>query len=142
MSSACIARTARIAWLPGARQLLAALRALGKRLVLLTNAHPRTLAIKDQATAVRACFDAAYSSHRFGAPKEDPRFWSGVRAVEPFDPARSLFIDDSLPVLRAARRSGIAHVIAVRRPDSTRELRMHDEFPAVDHVADLLPSTH
>ncbi len=133
---------ARIAWLPGARQLLAALRALGKRLVLLTNAHPAPLAIKDEVTAVRSCFDASFSSHRFGAPKEDPRFWSGVSAVEPFDPARSLFIDDSLPVLDAARRAGIGHVIAVRRPDTTRELRRPDEFPSVDHVADLLAATH
>ena len=66
---------ARIAWLPGARQLLASLRALGKRLVLLTNAHPVTLAIKDEATAVRGYFYAAWSSRSLGAPKEDPRFW-------------------------------------------------------------------
>lgn len=133
---------ARIAWLPGARQLLAGLRARGKRLVLLTNAHPATLAIKDEVTAVRACFDAAWSSHSFGAPKEDPRFWQGVRAAERFDPARSLFVDDSLPVLHAAREAGIARVIAVRRPDTSRALREHHEFPAVDHIADLLPATH
>ena len=133
---------ARIAWLPGARQLLASLRALGKRLVLLTNAHPVTLAIKDEATAVRGYFDAAWSSRSFGAPKEDPRFWQGVRAAEPFDPARSLFVDDSPPVLQAAREAGIACVIAVRRPDTSRALRDHPEFPAVDHIADLLRATH
>lgn len=131
---------ARIAWLPGARELLVALRGLGKRLVLLTNAHPETLAIKDEATGVRGFFDAAWSSHAFGAPKEDPRFWQRVRAVEVFDPARSLFVDDSLAVLRAARAAGIAEVVAVRRPDSSRQRRHHDEFPAVDRVADLLPA--
>lgn len=129
---------ARIAWLPGARELLVALRGLGKRLVLLTNSHPVTLAIKDAATSVRSHFDAAWSSQAFGAPKEDPRFWPGVRAVEPFDPARSLFVDDSLPVLRAARAAGIAHIVAVRRPDSSRERREHGEFQAVDGVGELL----
>jgi putative hydrolase of the HAD superfamily len=133
---------ARIAWLPGARQLLSNLRALGKRLVLLTNAHPVTLGIKDEFTAVRGYFDAAWSSRSFGAPKEDPRFWQGVRAVEPFDAARSLFVDDSPPVLQAAREAGIANVIAVRRPDTTRALRAHHGFPAVDHIAELLPATH
>jgi putative hydrolase of the HAD superfamily len=133
---------ARIAWLPGARQLLATLRALGKRLVLLTNSHPVTLAIKDEVTAVKGYFDAAWSSRSFGAPKEDPRFWQGVRAVEHFDPARSLFVDDSLAVLHAARAAGIAQIVAVRRPDTTRALREHHEFPAVDHIADLLPATH
>jgi len=129
---------ARIAWLPGARELLISLRGLGKRLVLLTNSHPVILAIKDGATSVRGYFDAAWSSQAFGAPKEDPRFWQRVRAVEHFDPARTLFVDDSLPVLRAARAAGIAQVIAVRRPDSSRERRNHEEFPAVDHAADLL----
>lgn len=132
---------ARIAWLPGARQVLATLRTLGKRLVLLTNAHPEILAIKDEVTAVKGYFDAAWSSHSFGAPKEDRRFWQGVRTVEPFDPARSLFVDDSLSVLHAARAAGIASVIAVRRPDTSRELREHPEFPAVDALADLVPAT-
>jgi len=36
-----------IRWLPGAREFLGRVRALGKRLVLVTNAHPTSLAIKD-----------------------------------------------------------------------------------------------
>lgn len=135
------AQAARIAWLPGARELLVALRAGGKRLVLLTNAHPVTLAIKDAATAVTSYFDAAFSSHSFGAPKENLHFWQGVRRAEPFDPARCLFVDDSLAVLRAARAAGIAQIVAVRRPDSSRQQRDPGEFPAVDRVLDLLPAT-
>jgi len=132
------ADTSRIRWLPGAREFVRAARALGKRTILATNSHPAVLAIKDLHTRVVTEFDAAYSSHRFGFPKETPQFWAALRAVEAFDPARSLFVDDSLPVLRAARITGVAHVIAVRKPDSTRDLRMHDEFPAVDAVAQLL----
>lgn len=130
--------TALIRWLPGARQFVRGVRALGKRLVLATNSHPETLAIKDTRTAVLAEFDASFSSHTFGAPKEHPQFWDALRVAEPFDPARTLFVDDSLPVLRAARVAGIAHVVAVRRPDSTRDARHHDEFPAVDSVAELI----
>ena len=37
----------RILWLPGARETLLGLKALGKRLVLITNSHPRTLQVKD-----------------------------------------------------------------------------------------------
>jgi putative hydrolase of the HAD superfamily len=61
-----------------------------------------------------------------------------VSRVEAFDRARSVFVDDSLPVLRAARTAGIAHIYAVRRPDSTREARVHEEFAAIDSVAELL----
>jgi putative hydrolase of the HAD superfamily len=61
-----------------------------------------------------------------------------VRAREPFDPARTLFVDDSVAVLRAARLAGIRHVYAVRRPDSSGERRHHEEFPGVDAVAELM----
>lgn len=127
-----------VRWLPGAREFLGRVRALGKRLVLLTNAHPTTLAIKDERTQVVSHFDAAFSSHRFGAPKEQARFWSELARVEAFDPARSLFVDDSLPVLRAARAAGVGMVYAVRRPDSCLPARAHEEFPAVDGVGELL----
>jgi HAD superfamily hydrolase (TIGR01509 family) len=127
-----------IRWLPGAREFLQRVRALHKRLVLITNAHPATLAIKDERTAVTSFFDADFSSHLFGAPKEDPRFWSELAKVETFDPARSLFVDDSLSVLRAARAAGIGLIYAVRKPDSSGAARMQQEFPSVDSVGELL----
>jgi HAD superfamily hydrolase (TIGR01509 family) len=128
----------RVSWLPGAREFLQRVRALGKRLVLITNAHPITLAIKDARTEVISYFDAGFSSHRFGAPKEQPQFWRELAKVEPFDPGRSLFVDDSIEVLRAARDAGIGLIFAVRLPDSSCAGRRHEEFPTVDAVAQLL----
>jgi putative hydrolase of the HAD superfamily len=128
----------RIGWLPGAREFVRTLRARGKRVVLATNSHPDVLAIKDEQAGVACEFDACYSSHMFGAPKEAPQFWSGLRAVLPYDPARTLFVDDNLPVLRAARAAGIAHVVGVRRPDSIGTVRDAHEFQSVDSVAELL----
>jgi 5'-nucleotidase len=127
-----------IRWLPGAREFLQRVRLLGKRLVLITNSHPTTLAIKDARTEVISYFDAGFSSHRFGAPKEQAQFWRELAKVERFDPARSLFVDDSLNVLRAARAAGVGLIYAVRRPDSGAPPRAHREFPAVDAVAELL----
>jgi 5'-nucleotidase len=129
----------RIGWLPGAEEFLQLLRARGKRVVLFTNAHPEALRIKDERTGVTRYFDAVYSSHTFGAPKENPEFWTRIREAEPFDPARSIFIDDSPPVVRAARATGIRWVYALRRPDSSGAPRVHDErFPVTDSVADFL----
>jgi putative hydrolase of the HAD superfamily len=127
-----------ICWLPGAREFLQRVRALGKRLVLITNAHPQTLAIKDRRTEVVSYFDAGFSSHGFGAPKENPRFWRELAKVESFDPARSLFVDDSLAVLRAARAAGVGLIYAVSRPDSSAAARIQQEFPAVNAVSELL----
>jgi putative hydrolase of the HAD superfamily len=129
----------RIAWLPGAQGFLSCLRAAGKRLVLMTNAHPKSLQIKDERTGVRSFLDAAYSSHDFGAPKESPAFWQAVHAAEPFERTRTLFVDDSPSVLRAARAAGIRWVYGVRHPDSSRGARDHETFPAVDSVSQLSP---
>src|SRR5580658_644853 len=67
------ANTGRIAWLPGAENFLLHLRAVGKRVVLLTNSHPRVLRIKDEKTGVLGYFDAAFTSHEFGVEKEAAR---------------------------------------------------------------------
>jgi 5'-nucleotidase len=129
----------RVAWLPGAEEFLRRLRAGGKRLVLLTNSHPQVLRIKDEQTGVTRYLDAAISSHIFGFPKENAQFWQALREVEPFDPDRSLFVDDSPAVLRAARAAGIRWIRGVRRADSARPPREHEGFAAVDSVSDLDP---
>jgi len=128
----------RIRWLPGAQRFLGAARRRGKRLVLLTNAHPQALAIKHECTRVLDHLDAGYSSHEFGAPKEDARFWAALGSREPHEPSRCLFVDDSDSVLRAARAAGIGMVRAVRRPDSTRSPHGHEDFTSVDALEDLL----
>src|ERR1700733_6603614 len=76
-----------IRWLPGAREFLGGVRAVGTPLVLLTTAHPTTLAIKASRTQVISHFDAGFSSHSFGAPKEHTAFWRELAKVELFDPA-------------------------------------------------------
>jgi putative hydrolase of the HAD superfamily len=132
------AHAPRIVWLPGARETLLGLKARGKRLVLITNSHPRTLQVKDESVGVRRYFDAVFSSHQFGAAKEDARFWASVRKVEPFDPERTLFVDDNAAVLQAARAAGIRFVYAMCHPDSSRPPREHPDFPGIHSVAELL----
>jgi putative hydrolase of the HAD superfamily len=85
----------RIAWLPGAQAFLRQQRAAGRRLVLATNSHPETLRIKDRKLGIRPFFDAMYSSHQFGAPKEYAEFWLRLRRTEDYDPSRTAFIDDN-----------------------------------------------
>ncbi|MGB6354488.1 MAG: GMP/IMP nucleotidase, partial [Steroidobacteraceae bacterium] len=109
-----------VRFLPGAEQFLSKLKDSGKRRVLVTNAHPGTLAIKNERVGLSRHFDACYSTHRFERPKEDAEFWPRLAAEEAFEPERTLFVDDSLPVLNAARDFGIGWLRAIRRPDSGR----------------------
>jgi len=125
-------------FLPGAEMFLRKLRVSGKRVLLVTNSHPTTLAIKNERVALTQYFDACYSSQPFDAPKEDAAFWPRLAAREQFSPQRTLFIDDSLPVLECARDFGIAHLRAVRRPDSGAPPQATGNFEAIDGVAELL----
>ena len=131
---------AHIRFLPGVPMFLNALRDAGKRLLLVTNAHHDSLRIKASQTGLGQYFDRLISSHSLGFPKEHPRFWQALDALGLHEARRSLFVDDSLPVLRTARTHGqVEQIFAVTRPDSTAPPHVVDEFPAVHSVCDLLP---
>lgn len=125
--------------LEGSLRFLDAVRGCGKPLWLVTNAHVDSWVVKLEHTGLRHYFDEVVCSHDFGAPKENPLFWSRFMERHPFARERALFVDDSLPVLRAARQFGIGQVVAVRCPDSGQPQRSVDDFIAVDGLADLLP---
>jgi 5'-nucleotidase len=130
----------RVCFLPGAEEFLRQVRARGPRMALVTNAHRDSLAVKTGQTGVIRYFDAVVSSHDFGVPKESARFWVEVQARLEFDSARTLFVDDSLAVLRAARAHGIGHIYAVSRPDSAFDRRTIEEFASVEAIGELLAS--
>src|SRR5690606_15551406 len=105
---------------------------------IVTNAHPRTVAVKVAETGVHERVDEVLSSHDFAAPKESPAFWKALEVHRPFDPERTLLVEDSLSVLEAARAHGVRHTIAIRRPDSTRPARATSGSPPVDAIAELV----
>ena len=128
-----------IALRPDADTFIQALRQAGKQVVLITNAHRDSLSLKLERIELAPYFDRLISSHDYGFPKEDQQFWSALQADFAFEPARALFIDDSLPILRSARTFGIAHLLAVRQPDSRQPAKDSQEFAAVDDYRELLP---
>ncbi|MDZ7645014.1 MAG: GMP/IMP nucleotidase [Woeseiaceae bacterium] len=128
----------RIGWLPGAEAFLAEARNRGVRLLLVTNSHPDTLAMKAEVTGLAACFDRLYSAHDLGYAKEQQPFWEALAALEDFDPRRTLFVDDTEPVLASAETFGVRHLRAVSLPDASRPPRAAGRYAAVGGVAELL----
>lgn len=128
----------RVRYLPGAVEFLRLLQATGKPVALVTNAHAHTLEIKKGVAGLSRWIDTFVSSHEFGAPKESAVFWEGARERLGFDPAKTLFIDDSLPVLDAAADHGIGGVLAVSRPDTGQPARVIERHASVFALADLL----
>lgn len=127
-----------IRFLPGAREFLASVRSRGKRLSIVTNAHRDTFAVKAERTGIDRLVDSVVCSHDFAAPKESAAFWRALEEHEPFDPRRTLLIEDSLTVLAAAREYGVRHTLAIRRPDSQLPPRAIADFMAVDGVFELV----
>ncbi|MFJ2333452.1 MULTISPECIES: GMP/IMP nucleotidase [Pseudomonas] len=127
-----------IALRPDADTFLAAIKQAGKRVILITNAHRDSLSLKLERIELAPYFERLISSHDYGFPKESPAFWDALQADIGFDPSRSLFIDDTLPILRSARAFGIGHLLAVKQPDSKKGPKDTEEFAALGDYRELL----
>jgi putative hydrolase of the HAD superfamily len=127
-----------IALRPDADTFLAAVRSAGKRVVLITNAHRDSLSLKLERIELAPYFDRLISSHDYGFPKENQQFWFALQQDLGFAAARSLFIDDSLPILRSALDFGVGQLLAVRQPDSRKGPKDTEEFAAVDDYRALI----
>ncbi len=109
----------------------------GKRRVLVTNAHQKTLALKMEKTRLAGFFDQVISSHQLGLPKEDRAFWSRLQNICPFDKERTLFVDDSSSVLASAEEYGIRWLLAVLRPDSKGPVLESGDYPAIHDFKEI-----
>ena len=124
---------------PHVLEFLDALRATGKRVVLVTNAHRHSLTLKMEKTRLAGHFDAIVCAHDLGLVKEQPAFWPRLREQEAFEPAATLLVDDNLAILRAAQAYGIAHLVSALWPDSAHPPQPPGEFPAIHDFSELLP---
>jgi len=131
--------TGKISLRPNVERFLRELWYTGKRMLLITNAHPASLEIKMNNAEIAAYFHRCISAHQLHLAKESQGFWEKLQSLEPFDRRRAILFDDSLPVLRRASKEGIGFVYGIHQPDSQRPAFDHDEFPLVRDFAELLP---
>ena len=124
---------------PHVTDFLDAVRRAEKRVVLVTNAHGKSLALKMDRTRLGGHFDQLICSHDFGLPKEQPDFWQQLQQKEPFNKTRTLLVDDSLSVLRSAEKYGIKHLCAIYKPDSKEPARDILEFAAIHNFLEIMP---
>ena len=123
---------------PFAVEFLARLQASRHEVVLVTNAHRTTLDIKMANVDITGWFDRVVVSHDLLAPKEDQDFWHRLQALHPFEPSRTLLIDDTERVLDSARDYGIAHLLTLLQPDSQQQKRLSTRFPGIHHFDEIM----
>jgi 5'-nucleotidase len=123
---------------PHVKEFLTRLRQHHKKCLLVTNAHPQSLALKLEVTAIDTLLDIIISSHEFNQPKEAQEFWQALQVREHFNPERTLFIDDTPRILRSAQTFGIKYLLGIHQPDS-QQPRLMEEFPAIHHFDEIMP---
>lgn len=125
---------------PNVKRILQELQLGNKRLLLITNAHPCSLQIKMEHTGIAEYFHQCISSHSLQLAKENHGFWESLQQLEPYEPGRTILFDDSLPVLRQAKREGIRHLYAIKQPDSQQPSLAAEEFPQIEDFDHIMPS--
>ena len=131
--------THKIAYRPHAQQFLNQLKQAGKRRILVTNAHRDSLNLKLEYTGLNNLLDNIISSHDYRFPKEDTAFWEQLTVEHSLQLEHTLLIDDSRPVLQAAKKFGIGQLLRVYQPDSTQPGNNDDEFPSLYCFSDINP---
>ncbi|MER2493828.1 GMP/IMP nucleotidase [Catenovulum sediminis] len=125
---------------PGVIEFLQALKNAPFKVILLTNSHRDGMQLKFDKTGIDLYFDEIVSSHDYGFSKEQQLFWQQAEQQLGFNKTRSLFIDDSLAVLAAAKQFGIKHILAIDNPDSQQPKRVISDYRAISDYQALTES--
>jgi putative hydrolase of the HAD superfamily len=112
---------------------------VGKSLVLVTNAHGKTLDLKMEKTALAGKFDQIFTSHDLGAPKEDQAFWETLSGELDFSPERTMLGEDTEACLASAARFGIRYLVFVSRSSSAKPASTSNEFFNIETFKEIMP---
>ena len=113
------------------------LRTMEKRIVLLTNAHHKTVKLKFGYADIEHHFDRIITAHDVGLAKEQTGFWQALQKMENFNKQNSLFIDDNLDVLNTAQDYGVSYLLAIQQPDSQQAMKDTGDFVAIECYTQL-----
>ncbi|QKQ24690.1 HAD-IA family hydrolase [Candidatus Ruthia endofausta] len=110
-----------------------------KRIYLVTNAHRKTIQLKMRITNLSQYFNAIISSHDYNAAKEEQDFWHQLNKAIHLNKQKSIFFDDSLSVLNAAKQYGIASIVAINKPSSNMDMKSIKGFINIETFEHMLP---
>ena len=123
---------------PYAKEFLQFLVDKNKEVVMITNAHPDLLKMKCKITQIDEYFDRLISSHDLGYAKEQQDFWYALSEHKPFDKQRTLFVDDNVQVLNAAKEYGLQNLWCIEEPDSRSGKQDCADYYAVDCYSKII----
>lgn len=117
---------------PDGLVFLAFLQERGIPAHLVTNAHPKTLAIKMAQTGLNTRLNRMISAFDVGCLKHKVDFWVETQAVLKFDPSTTLFVDDDEAALISADEHGIAHLYLRSKPSTAAPASPSATYPSIE----------
>jgi len=105
---------------------------------LVTNAHRKSLEIKLLNANFHQYFCDLRSSHDFGYPKEEQKYWQLLQDKYQFDCEKTLFVDDSVKILKSAQDYGIKYCLGITQPDLSRDKVDCSPFEAIDDFQEFI----
>jgi putative hydrolase of the HAD superfamily len=124
---------------PNVVEFLEKVKAVGKEIYMVTNAHGKTLDLKMERTELADRFDGIITSHEIGMPKEEPAFWESLKKVIPFDAERTLLGEDTEAVLRSASLYGIRYLVFVANSSSAKPPKDSDSYYSIQNFGEIAP---
>ncbi len=127
----------RIAPHPDSLDFLGFLRERKIPVHLVTNAHPKTLAIKMEKTGLSAHLDRMVTAFDVGCLKSRVDYWVKSEAILGFNPATTLYVDDDESALLSADAHGIRHLVhrskssSALPPQASAKYRSIESFHAL-----------
>jgi len=116
---------------PHVENYLQLMRSRGKKVYIATNAHDKVLALKLRKTEIGKYLTGAITSAEIGFPKEKLEFWKRAEKKIGFRRENTLFVDDTLAVLRTAERYGIRYIVYKAKGNSKVQPGNSREFATV-----------
>lgn len=123
---------------PHVESFLRLMRSRGTQVYIATNAHDKVLDLKMRKTEIGRYLTGTITSAQMGFPKEKLEFWERAEQAIGFRKDRTLFVDDTLAVLRTAKAYGIGYIVYKARGNSKLAPAPSPDFTTVTDFNELL----
>lgn len=127
-----------IGFLPHAEKFLRHLRAKGKRVHLVTNAHTAGVAIKVEKTGLDHYVHRIVDAFEVGYLKMRAEYWPVCQRLIGFEPKRTLYLDDDESCLNAAQQYGIGYIFHSAKSSSQLSPQRSERFQSIESLESFL----
>ena len=97
--------------------------------------------LKLEHVSIAKYIDQIISSHTLDYPKESINFWRRLFQNHPLCKQKTLFMDDSISILRTAKLFGIKNIVHINSPDSQKPPKITSEFISINTFDELQLTT-